>query len=84
MELIHDIVQLYSMDPEIDTQVLAASIRHPRHIVEVAQAGADIATVPLNVLRQSMKHPLTDAGIERFLADWRERKAEQVTSVGAQ
>ena len=84
VELIHDIVQLYTMDPEIDTQVLAASIRHPRHIIEVAQAGADIATVPFKVLQLSMKHPLTDAGIERFLADWRKREAEQVTSVGAQ
>ncbi len=84
VDLIREIVDIYSLDPEIDTQVLAASIRHPRHIVEVAQAGADIATVPLKVLKQCMKHPLTDAGVERFLADWRKREAEQVTSVGAQ
>ncbi len=84
VDLIYEIVQVYGLDPEIETQLLAASIRHPRHIIEVAQAGADIATVPFKVLQQSMKHPLTDAGIERFLADWRKREAEQITSVGAQ
>lgn len=84
MELIKDIVEVYSLDPEIDTQVLAASIRHPRHIIEAAKAGADIATCPFKVLQQSMKHPLTDAGIERFLSDWRKREAEQITSVSAE
>ena len=81
-ELIQEIVDVYTMDAEIDTLVLAASIRHPRHIIEVAKAGADIATCPLKVLQQSMKHPLTDVGIEQFLADWRKREAEQITTVG--
>jgi transaldolase len=58
----------------IETKVLAASIRHPRHIVESALAGADIATCPFKVLQQSMKHPLTEQGIERFLADWEKRQ----------
>ncbi len=75
MELIADIIDIFENDPEIDTMVLAASIRHPRHIIEAARAGAHIATVPFKVLQQSMKHPLTDIGIERFLADWRQREA---------
>jgi transaldolase len=50
--------------------VLAASIRHPLHIIEAAKAGADIATVPYKVLEQATKHPLTDKGIETFLKDW--------------
>ena len=53
-----------------ESQIIAASIRHPIHITQAALAGADIATVPYNVLMQSLKHPLTDAGLERFLADY--------------
>ena len=56
--------------PELDTQVIAASIRHPLHCTQAARMGADIATVPYKVLMQMIKHPLTDIGIERFLADW--------------
>ncbi len=82
MDLIQDIVDVFSMDPEIETQVLAASIRHPRHMIEAAKAGADIATVPLNVLQQCMKHPLTEAGIGRFLDDWRKREAVQIATAG--
>ena len=52
------------------TEVLAASIRHPLHVIEAALAGADIATMPFTVLSQIIKHPLTDAGLERFLKDW--------------
>lgn len=70
MTLIREIVQIYRTH-NIPTLVLAASIRHPRHIVEAALAGADIATCPFKVLEQSMRHPLTDIGIERFLADWK-------------
>jgi len=70
MELIREIVDVFSLSPDIDAQVLSASIRHPRHIVESAKAGADIATVPYKVLVQSMQHPLTDKGIEKFLSDW--------------
>ena len=82
MALIEEIVDVFAMDSEIETQVLAASIRHPRHIVEAAKAGADIATVPFKVLQLSMKHPLTDAGVERFLDDWRKREAVQIATVG--
>jgi transaldolase len=53
-------------------RVIAASIRHPLHVVQAAEAGAHVATIPFAVLRQMLKHPLTDLGIERFLADWRE------------
>ncbi|RRR65822.1 MAG: fructose-6-phosphate aldolase [Candidatus Viridilinea halotolerans] len=73
MQLIREIVTIYRQDPEITTKVLSASIRHPRHIVDSAIAGADIATCPFKVLQLSMKHPLTDRGIEQFLADWRSR-----------
>ena len=54
-----------------DSQVLAASVRHPRHIVEALAAGAHIATAPMAVLEALFRHPLTDAGLERFLSDWR-------------
>ncbi len=84
MDLIQDIVDVFSMDPEIETQVLAASIRHPRHMIEGAKAGAVIATVPLNVLQQCMKLPLTEAGIGRFLDDWRKREAVQIATAGTQ
>ncbi len=73
MQLIREIAQIYKADPTIKTMILSASIRHPRHITDSALAGADIATCPFKVLEQSMKHPLTDAGIERFLADWKAR-----------
>lgn len=55
----------------LDTRIIAASIRHPLHVTEAAKIGADFATVPFKVLRQLFKHPLTDAGIETFLADWK-------------
>ncbi len=73
MQLIREISQIYRQDPEIKTKILSASIRHPRHIVESALAGADIATCPFKVLQQAMRHPLTDRGVEQFLADWRSR-----------
>jgi transaldolase len=72
MELIREISAIY-MNGSIETKILSASIRHPRHIAESALAGADIATCPFKVLQQAMKHPLTDIGIERFLADWKSR-----------
>jgi transaldolase len=74
MQLIREIVAIYRNDPAIKTLVLSASIRHPRHIIDSALAGADIATCPFKVLEQSMKHPLTDSGIEKFLADWKSRQ----------
>ena len=74
MQLIREIVAIYRNDSAIKTLVLSASIRHPRHIIDSAVAGADIATCPFKVLEQSMKHPLTDSGIEKFLADWKSRQ----------
>ena len=73
MQLIREISQIYRNDDAIKTLILSASIRHPRHIIDSALAGADIATCPFKVLEQSMKHPLTDSGIEKFLADWKTR-----------
>jgi transaldolase len=73
MQLIREIAAIYRQDAEIKTRILSASIRHPRHIVDSALAGADIATCPFKVLQQAMKHPLTDRGIEQFLADWKSR-----------
>ena len=71
MELVKDIVDVFKKYDNLTTEVLAASIRHPLHCVAAAKAGAHIATVPYKVLLQMMKHPLTDIGIERFLADWK-------------
>ena len=70
MKLIEDIVKVFA-HYKLPTQVIAASIRHPLHCVAAAQAGAHIATVPYSVLLQMINHPLTDAGIARFLADWK-------------
>lgn len=69
MELIEQIVQIYD-NYGFETEVLAASIRHPMHIVEAALAGADVATMPFDVIKKLLNHPLTDIGLERFLADW--------------
>jgi len=70
MQLIRDIVQVYRQFPDIKTEVIAASIRHPQHCLEAARAGAHIATIPYNVLLQMARHPLTDSGCARFIADW--------------
>ena len=70
MDLIADIVQIYG-NYGFQTQVLAASIRHPMHIVDSALAGADVATVPFKVFQKIVKHPLTDRGLDDFLADWK-------------
>ena len=69
MELIADIVQIYR-NYEFDTKVLVASVRHPVHVLEAAKLGADVATIPFSVIDQLAKHPLTDAGLKKFLADW--------------
>ncbi|MBK1661256.1 fructose-6-phosphate aldolase [Paracraurococcus ruber] len=71
MQLIADIVKIYRNYPHIKTEVLVASIRHPIHLVEAAKFGAEVATLPPAVIRQLIKHPLTDRGLEAFLADWR-------------
>lgn len=68
--LIEDIMQIFEMYPEIETQVICASVRHPMHIIQCAKTGADIATVPYKVLMQMTKHPLTDSGIEKFVKDY--------------
>ncbi len=70
MQLIRDIVQIYD-NYGFATEVLAASIRHPMHIVDCALAGADVATIPFKVITQLVKHPLTDKGLEGFLTDWK-------------
>ncbi|MGH7700331.1 MAG: fructose-6-phosphate aldolase [Gemmatimonadales bacterium] len=56
---------------DLQTRILAASIRHPRHVAEAAMVGADVATLPADVLKKLLRHPLTDRGLEQFLADWR-------------
>ncbi len=71
MILIEDIMEIFSMYPEIETEVICASVRHPIHVLQCAKTGADIATVPFKVLKQMMHHPLTDIGIEKFIADYR-------------
>jgi len=73
IQLIREIAMIYKQDAGISTKILSASIRHPRHITDSALAGADIATCPFKVLQQAMRHPLTDRGIEQFLADWKAR-----------
>ena len=68
--LIEEIAEIFSMYPDISTQIICASVRHPIHVVECARTGADIATVPYKVLMQMLKHPLTDSGIEKFRKDY--------------
>jgi len=75
MQVVRDICAAFSTY-RVETLVLAASLRHPMHIVEAAQAGAAVATMPFKVMEQLFKHPLTDVGLERFLADARRLKAD--------
>ncbi len=70
MDLIAQIVNVYQ-NYDYDTQVLVASVRHPLHFVDAAMIGADICTMPFKVIEQLVKHPLTDIGLEKFLADWK-------------
>ena len=72
MELIREIVHIYEQYPEIETEVLAASIRHPQHVVQSAMAGAHVATIPPKIIWQLYKHPLTDKGLDAFVKDWAE------------
>ena len=69
MNLIEEIVDIFNAQG-IETEIIAASIRNPMHVTQAARLGCDIATVPMNVLLQMLKHPLTDNGIDRFLKDW--------------
>jgi len=73
LRVLSDICEIYAIQG-YDTQVLAASLRHPMHVVEAARMGADIATMPFKVFEALVKHPLTDAGFKRFLDDWEEAK----------
>lgn len=73
MELIQDIKIIYD-NYHFKTEILAASIRHPVHVLEAAKIGAHVATCPLKTLQQLVKHPLTDNGLKQFMADWEKRK----------
>ena len=75
MDVLRTICDIYEVQG-YETQVLAASLRHPMHVVDSALAGADIATMPFAVFTQLVKHPLTDIGLEKFLGDWRSLKQE--------
>jgi len=75
MEVVRDIVQIYK-NYDYKTQVIVASIRHPMHVIEAAKAGAHVATIPPDVLRRMIGHPLTDIGLQRFLEDW--KKVEKI------
>jgi transaldolase len=70
MELVEQILSIFD-NYGFTTEVIVASVRHPMHVLEAAILGADIATIPFSVIAQLAKHPLTDAGIEKFLADWK-------------
>ena len=74
MDLISDILDVFQNDV-FPTEIIVASVRHPRHVFEAASLGADIATVPHAVLKQLFRHPLTDVGVERFLKDWQAAQA---------
>jgi transaldolase len=74
MTLIEEIRQIYDNYEGLDTEILAASIRHPTHVKRSALAGADVATMPFGTLTSLLDHPLTDRGLERFLEDWEEYK----------
>ena len=70
VDLISEIAEMFAV-AGIDTEIIAASVRNPIHVTDCALAGADIATVPYSVIEQMTKHPLTDAGIEKFQADYK-------------
>ncbi|OOM30492.1 transaldolase [Clostridium beijerinckii] len=69
MDLVRDIAEIFAVHG-IETEIIAASVRNPIHVIEAAKAGADISTVPYSLVMQMLKHPLTDQGLERFKADW--------------
>ena len=81
MSLIEEIVQIYD-NYDVDTDILAASIRHPTHVKRAALAGADVATMPFETLLNLLDHPLTDRGLERFLDDWRDYKEARKAEAG--
>jgi transaldolase len=75
MNVLRDICEVYDVQG-YETLVLAASLRHPMHVVDAAKAGADVATMPFDVFSKLVKHPLTDLGLEKFLADWNKLENE--------
>ncbi len=77
MALIAQIIEIFQ-NYDFTTKVLVASVRHPVHVLESARLGADVATIPFNVIEQLAKHPLTDAGLKKFLADWEEVPRETI------
>ena len=80
MTIIDDICKIF-FNYGLETEVIVASIRNPVHVLDAALIGADIATIPFNVLKQLMNHPLTDIGLERFLKDWEGlRKQSRIAS----
>ncbi|MGH9555004.1 MAG: fructose-6-phosphate aldolase [Terriglobales bacterium] len=81
MDVVRTIVQIYK-NYNYPTQVLAASLRHPLHVVEAALAGAHVATLPFKVLDLMFKHPLTDRGLEQFLKDWEKARVEDSVAAG--
>ena len=81
MELIDQSVQLID-NYDFDAEILAASIRHPMHVVESSMMGADVATMPLSVIKKLTKHPLTDKGLDAFLADWKDFEDAQKEEAG--
>jgi transaldolase len=74
MELIRDLVTIFD-NYDFETEILVASVRNPLHVVDAARAGADICTMPYSVIEQLLKHPLTDSGLQKFLADYEKSKA---------
>jgi transaldolase len=71
MQVVEDTISILANYPELDAQVIAASIRNPMHVTYAAMAGAEVSTIPYAVLMQMIQHPMTDIGIKRFLADWK-------------
>jgi transaldolase len=69
MELVRNIAEIFAIHG-IETEIIAASVRNPIHVIQAAQAGADISTIPYSLVMQMIKHPLTDQGLEKFKADW--------------
>ena len=80
MSLIKDIAEVFSKH-KINTQILSASIRNPVHVIESAKAGAHVATIPYQIFKQMIQHPLTDKGLEKFLADWNEAMLKKTVTV---
>jgi transaldolase len=81
MDLVRDIVEIYG-NYDYECEVLAASLRHPMHVVEAARMGAHIGTMPMSVLTSLVKHPLTDIGLKRFLDDWEKARKEAGAKAG--